>query len=163
LKAFAAYRAEPEVARFQSWFSYSYEDAVALFKDVTGKAFGLEGQWYQLAIADRTADDLIGDLALHFVAPEIAEIGFTISPGCQGRGYAKEALLGLLAYLFEILGFSRVIAVTDKLNGPSIGVLESVGFERDGDVRSVVFKGEPGGEFDYSYTRENWLLRMETN
>ncbi|MGV3526287.1 MAG: GNAT family N-acetyltransferase [Candidatus Sericytochromatia bacterium] len=162
LHAFSAYRAEPEVTRFQSWSSYSYEDAVALYKDVTGKTFGLEGHWYQLAIADGATDALIGDLALHFVGPGIGEIGFTISPEYQGQGYGKEGVLGLLAYLFDVLGFTKVIAVTDVMNGPAIGVLESMGFERKADARSVMFKGEPGKEYDYSFTREKWLLRNQS-
>lgn len=39
LPAFAAYRADPAVAQFQSWTSYSYDDAMALYQDLTGKAF----------------------------------------------------------------------------------------------------------------------------
>lgn len=159
LNAFTAYRSEPEVARFQSWESYSHEEAVALYKDVKGKAFGLIGQWYQIAIADKATDELIGDLALHFVEPKLLEIGFTISPRYQGKGYGKEAVQGLLAHLFKELDFEKVVATTDAKNIASIKLLEALGFEREVDARSVIFKGEPGEEFDYFCLREVWLLR----
>ena len=159
LPAFVAYRANPAVARFQSWTTYSYDDAMALYQDVTGKAFGLAGQWYQIAIADRQTDVLIGDLALHFVGPGVVEIGFTISPGYQRQGYATEGLDGLLAYIFDVLQIGKVVAVTDANNRPSIAVLESSGFVRAGSVRAVVFKGEAGEELDYCCLREQWLAR----
>ncbi len=161
LPAFAVYRADPAVARFQSWTTYSYDDAMALYQDVTGKAFALTGQWYQIAIADRQTDALLGDLALHFVGSGVVEIGFTISPIYQRQGYAKEALDGLLAYIFDVLQAGKVVAVTDANNKPSIALLESTGFERAGPVRAVVFKGEACEELDYCCLREQWLLRTE--
>jgi len=158
LPSFVAYRSQPEVARFQSWTTYSAADALALYADMSGKPFGMQGEWYQLALADKTTDELIGDLALHFVEPQVAEVGFTIAPDFQGKGYAKEGLRGLLGYLFDGLGYKRVLAVTDTQNLASIGVLTSLGFERENMApRQVMFKGEPGEEFDFFYSAEKWF------
>lgn len=158
LEAFTEYRAEPDVARYQGWSSYTFEDALALYRDLSSKPFGVDGEWYQIALVEKATDKLIGDLALHFVEPGVAEVGFTIAPVWQGRGYAKEGLRALLGYLFDNLEYERVFAVTDIKNAASIGVLESVGFERQaGEPRQVVFKGEPGEELDYSIVRKAWL------
>lgn len=160
LRTFAAYRSNVEVARYQSWSSYSYEDALAHYAELSSKPFGLEGEWYQIALADRATDVLVGDVAVHFVGPGVAEVGFTIAPEFQGRGYGKEGLRGALGYLFDDLGHERVLATTDARNAPSIGALESVGFDRaPGAARTVTFKGELGEEFDYVYPRDKWVLR----
>lgn len=160
LEAFTAYRADPAVARYQGWSSYTYEDALALYRDLSNKPFGIDGEWYQIALAAKQSDALIGDLALHFVELGVAETGFTIAPAWQGRGYAKEGLRALLGYLFGALEYERVRAVTDVKNLASIGVLESVGFERaTGEPRKLIFKGEPGEEFDYCMTRIDWAAR----
>ena len=158
LKSFAAYRSDAEVARYQSWLTYSYADALALYADLSAKPFGLKGEWYQIALVDKATDELLGDLALHFVAAGVAEVGFTIAPCFQGKGYGKEGLRGLLGYLFDDLGYRLVLAVTDARNLASIGVLESVGFEREPGVpRKVMFKGEWGEEFDYLYPSDKWV------
>ena len=157
LEAFTDYRADPDVARYQSWSSYTYEDALALYRDLLHKPFGVDGAWYQIAIADRKTDALLGDLALHFVEPGVAELGFTIAPANQGRGLAREAVRGMLRYLFDEWDYRRVRAVTDVKNRPSIGLLEALGFRRAaGAPRKVIFKGEPGEEFDYFIAREDW-------
>lgn len=160
LVRFAAYRADAEVARYQSWSSYAYEDALAHYAELTRKPFGLEGEWYQIALVDKATDQLVGDVAVHFVEAGVAEVGFTIAPEHQGKGYGREGLRGLLGYLFDELGHERVLAVTDVRNLPSIRSLESVGFVRaPGAARAVTFKGEPGEEFDYLHPRSRWVSR----
>ncbi|TFW09789.1 N-acetyltransferase [Oxalobacteraceae bacterium OM1] len=163
LEPFVEYRKHPEVARYQSWTTYSYAQALMLFADLSSKAFGLHGEWYQIAVADRHSDALIGDVAVHFSAPLTAEIGFTIAPQHQGRGYAREGVAGMLDYLLGDLGLQCVRATTDVRNVPSIGVLASLGFERLADApRQVTFKGQPGEEYDYYQTRQDWLKQGTT-
>jgi RimJ/RimL family protein N-acetyltransferase len=159
LQAFAAYRSDPEVARYQSWSSYSHDEAVALYEDLAGKPFGLSGHWYQIAVADKANDHLLGDVALHFLDAQSVEVGFTMSPGVQRQGYGREALLGLVNHVFSALGCERISAVTDVRNTASIRVLESVGFERLPQVRPVEFKGHSGQEYDYLLSRDQWLRR----
>lgn len=164
LRKFAAYRALPEIAQYQSWDTYHYEDALDLYRDLQSKAFALVGEWYQLAIVSLDSGDLIGDVAIHFMEAQRMEIGFTISPGFQRMGYAGESVSALLDYLFEEADAREVLAVTDAKNMASIRVLESLGFSRDPDAtRQVIFKGEAGEEFDYSLKKNDWqALRGHT-
>lgn len=157
LPFFTHYRQQPDVARFQSWSDYSLEEAEALLHACQTEPFGAEGSWYQIALAERVTDRLLGDLALHFVDEQSVEVGFTLSPSAQGHGYISEGLQALLAYVFERRGVLKVLATTDALNFRSVRVLERAGFERVGEgPRLVIFKDAPGEELDFCLSRGRW-------
>jgi RimJ/RimL family protein N-acetyltransferase len=156
LAAFAAYRNEPSIARYQSWTSFTLDDARALHAEMTGKAFGLHDEWYQLALAERGSDRILGDLALHVIDGARVEIGFTLAPEAQGKGFAREGVKALLDFVFGTFGRSIATAVTDARNTPSIRLLEAVGFEQLPNARHLVFKGEPIVELDFECRASRW-------
>ncbi len=159
LAAFAAYRNDPAVARYQSWSAYTLEDAQALLTEMAGKAPWLPGEWYQIALADKFSDALLGDLALHVIDPAHVEVGFTLAPAAQGRGYAREGLEALLRFVFSRPGIETALAVTDARNTPAIRLLEHVGFAQSARPRRARFKGETVEEFDFEYTAAEWRRR----
>ncbi len=55
------------------------------------------------------------------------EIGWTISPDHWGKGYATEASRAMIDYVFNTLGWSRVIHVILTGNERSIAVAEKLG------------------------------------
>jgi len=151
LNDFANYRAVPSVAKYQSWTDYTYDDAVALFESTDYSKFGLESNWYQLAIVDINSDKLIGDLAVHFIQDKQVEIGFTIEPRFQRKGLGYEALSAILDYIFLELKKHRVIAVTDTNNISSCRLLEKAGFRKEAHyVENIFFKGSWGDEYLYA-------------
>lgn len=157
LKTFAAYRALPKVARFQSWTEFTYDDALALFETMNQVAFATIGHWFQLALVEKGTNQMIGDLAVHFVDDHQVEIGFTLDPQFQGKGFAREAVLGLLEFLFGKLALHRVTATTDTENIPSWRLLERVGFRREGHFKeNIFFKGTWGSEFQYAMLASEW-------
>ncbi|GAA2133379.1 GNAT family protein [Nocardioides bigeumensis] len=150
---FAAYRADPDVARYQSWSDYTIAEARALVASLEGEQPGTPGDWFQLAIEVRATGTLVGDLALHVDAdePRQAEIGFTLDPGHQGWGYATEALTAYLDWLFGSLQLHRVIAITDALNLSAQALLTRVGFRQEAHfVDNIFFKGAWGSEHLYA-------------
>jgi RimJ/RimL family protein N-acetyltransferase len=154
--AFAAYRSEPAIARYQSWDeTYSPADAERMIASLTEAHPGEPGEWFQFAVADRTTDALLGDCALHLDGHDQsrAEIGYTLAPAHQGRGLATEAVAALVAYAFETLGVDRVQATADERNAPSIRVAERLGFEAVARVHTT-FKGERCVEETYELRRE---------
>ncbi len=156
LEAFAAYRAEPEVARYQSWSSYSMEDARALYEAQSHTELGVIGTWYQVAVADVATDALLGDCALHFLDADQIELGFTLAPGSQGRGLMREAAGALVDGLFERMGKHRIMAVTDARNDAAAKLLASLQFRREAHFRkNVFFKGEWGDEFVFACLAED--------
>jgi ribosomal-protein-alanine N-acetyltransferase len=161
--AFAAYRADPAVARYQGWESCTLAEAVAFIRRQRRQRPGAPGRWTQIALALRESDALIGDLGLYLHAGDSrqATIGVTLAPAYQGRGYAAEALTTLLDHLFRQMDLHRAAADVDPRNRPSWTLLERLGMRREGHrVRSVWFKGEWADEYLYAILREEWLARQ---
>jgi len=57
-----------------------------------------------------------------------------VSPTYWGRGYATEAAARLVAYIFEVTGFPKVIARCMTSNLASANVLQKVGFRTEGEA-----------------------------
>ena len=123
---------------------------------------GVPGEWFQFALEDRATGALVGDLALKVDAdePREAEVGFTLAPRRQGRGFATEALEAALTLAFGSLGLHRVVAVTDARNAPAAALLERVGMRREAHfVDNVFFKGAWGSEFLFAILEREWAAR----
>lgn len=126
-----AYRVHPDVAYYQSWDTdYSLEDAGQLVSDMSASAFGVRGSWYQVGIAFKESDVLIGDIGVYFDPDDshAAEIGYTLALAHHGKGLACEALALLLDHLEKGQGITSVKAVTDIRNQPSRALLKRLGF-----------------------------------
>lgn len=158
--AFARYRSDPAVARYQSWDApYPVEQARRFVAAMATAQSDVPGEWLQIAVALARDDALIGDCAFapETHEPRTVEIGFTIAPEHQGRGYAREAVSLLLRYLFQHLGKHRVTASCDPRNAPSIKVLEAVGMRREGRlVASTWSKGEWTDDLLFAILRHEW-------
>jgi RimJ/RimL family protein N-acetyltransferase len=88
------------------------------------------------------------------------EVGVTLAPEHQGKGYAAEALVCLLDYAFFALGKHRVTALADAENGPAARLLERVGLRREGHFReNVWFKDKWGDEVLYAVLEGEWAQR----
>src|SRR5499425_154429 len=118
IEAFVRYRADPAIARFQSWENFSEADGQAFLATMSRQHPDTPGEWFQFAIELAATGAMIGDCALHALAesPGEIEIGFTLAPAHQGKGYATEAVACLLDYAFGRLAKGRAIAITDVHN-----------------------------------------------
>ena len=162
LPAFVAYRADPEVARYQSWDGCTPDEADAFLAEQDGLRPGTPGAWFQFAVEVKATGALAGDCALHVhdEDPRLGAIGYTLARGAQGRGYATEAVRALLGYAFGTLGLHRVSATTDCGNAASVALLERVGMRREAHfVQHVWFKGRWSDEYVYAMLRDEWPAR----
>ena len=158
--AMYGYRCDPEVCRYQSFEPGSLEDVEAFIAGLQSNAFDAPGSWFQFAIRSRESGLLIGDLGTHFVAydPRQVEIGFTLAPAYQGRGFATEAVSGILSYLLGPAQKHRVFASVDPRNAPSIALLERVGMRREAHFRkSLWFKGEWVDDVIFGILESEWM------
>jgi len=117
------------------------------------------GHWLQLAIRARGGGPMIGDLGLHAVDPERGqfEIGFSIDPEHQRRGYGREAVEAALDALFGQLELHRVVASVDPRNGASMDLLAKLGFRKEAHHRrSLWFKGEWVDDVIFALLAEEW-------
>lgn len=163
---FMAYRNDPEVARYQSWEGITEAEARALIQEMKEIHPWASGEWLQIAIELKETGLLVGDCAVKIEEDDErqAEIGYTLSRACQGRGIASEAVSCVLEYLFASLGLHRVIAITDVENAPSVALLERLGLRREGHFRqNVWFKGNWGDEYLYAMLQEEWLTMHSSN
>ncbi|OWP63330.1 GNAT family N-acetyltransferase [Hymenobacter amundsenii] len=162
LPDFHAYRADPAVTRYQGFDVFSREQAAEFIAQQTHCEFGHPGQWVQYGIENQRTGRLIGDCAICLQEDDsrMAEIGLTISPAEQRRGYAKEVLLALLDFLFGLPDFHRVVETVDADNAASIALLESVGFRLEGEfIDNIFFKGRWGSERQYALLHREWEAR----
>jgi RimJ/RimL family protein N-acetyltransferase len=163
IEPFAAYRSDPEIARYQSWEPpISVKQATQFVNEMKNAWPGVEGEWYQWAVERREAAGLIGDCAFQILPhePRQAEIGFSFARAHQGQGFATEAVGCLLDYLFGDLDLHRVVAITDAENRAAARLLERLGLRREGMfVESVWFKGAWGSEFSYALLRREWARK----
>ncbi|WP_329787839.1 GNAT family protein [Lentzea sp. DG1S-22] len=85
------------------------------------------------------------------------EIGYSLHPGFQGRGYATEAARKMLELGFEHLGLHRIVAECDPRNEPSWRLMERLGMRREAHFRELeIFKGEWGDLFVYAVLEEEY-------
>ncbi|WP_217709695.1 GNAT family N-acetyltransferase [Amycolatopsis sp. Hca4] len=141
VRAFEAYRSDPEVARYQSW-DVPVPDAADLVAEFAAAQEGAPG-WFQYAVALRDGGGLIGDVGVCVHDNRMqAELGFTLARVHQGRGYATEAVRAVLARVLRS-GIRRVSAECDARNTASARLLERLGFVREGFRRRHTWlKGE---------------------
>ncbi len=164
IAGFLAYRQDPEVRLYQGWKDTTEESAQVFIEDMETLQFGAVGQWFQIAVALKASDELIGDVAIHLreQEPYQAVIGYTLSQSYQGKGYATEAVTGLLRYAFEELGLHRVMASVYAENTRSIKLLERVGMRREGYyLQSSWFQDKQWvDEATYAILRDDWVKQL---
>jgi RimJ/RimL family protein N-acetyltransferase len=138
------YRSAPEVARYQSWHPKSEREVEAFIRRTHRTGFDVTGSWFQLGIYLEPNLELIGDIGVHFLPPDNrqTEIGFSLSPHRQQKGYATEAVRALLDHLFRNLKKHRVTASVDPRNIASIKLLEKIGMRLEGHFRQSIWMDE---------------------
>lgn len=125
------------------WPPESTADALPLFLgwlEAAPDQVGWFGWYARLRISGTSARTLIGGGG--FLGPPtegIVQIGYSMLPGFQGRGYATELVGGLVRWAGAQAGVSCIVAETEWANPASVRVLEKSGFVRTG------LAGEHGG------------------
>ncbi|MFJ6984659.1 MULTISPECIES: GNAT family N-acetyltransferase [unclassified Streptomyces] len=156
--ALAAYRSDPEVARYQGWTApVSPRDAAELVREFAAGDPARPG-WFQYAVELTAEGSLVGDVGVRLHENGMqAELGFTLAPARQGRGYASEAVRAVLGDLFDGRGLHRVSAECDARNTPSARLLERVGFRREGERPEFTWiKGEWTDDLLYGLLARRW-------
>jgi aminoglycoside 6'-N-acetyltransferase len=154
---FAAYRRDPEVARYQFWEpEMPIEEAVETVRGY-GAADESEPGWFQYAVELRSEGVLIGDVGVNLRENRMqAELGFTFARAYQGRGYAREAATAVLDALFA-RGLHKVDADCDARNHASAGLLRRLGFRQEGHrVEHTFYKGEWSDDLLFGLLAKDW-------
>jgi len=154
-----SYHKHPDVARFQTWATDSVDSVQSYIRSLSAVEPGTPGGWYQVGIFLPDSGKLIGDCGFRVLAsdPEQAEVGITLAPEFQGKGYATEALRALLNYLLVTLGKHRVFGSVDPRNVSSMKLLERVGMRKEAHfVKSLQFRGEWADDVVFAILASEW-------
>lgn len=163
LEPFLSYLNDPYVARFQSWESYTEQQARDVIEQQKTLLPGMPGRWFTFALELKETGKLIGHVALKMLEDKQAEIGFTLARAAHGKGLAHEAAACVLDYVFEKLKLHRVVAITDCENERSITLLGRLGLRLEGHfIQNIWFKGRWGDEYLYAVLQDEWLKNRAT-
>lgn len=126
------YRSDSVTNKYQGWIPKTIDEV----KEFIGKispAINIPGTWFQFVILLNENNSLIGDIGIHFLDTDNnhVEIGFTLDKSYQGKGYAIEALKQVIAFIFNNLKKSVIVASIDPGNLKSINLVEKAGFKKD--------------------------------
>jgi RimJ/RimL family protein N-acetyltransferase len=119
-----------------------------LIADMQAKAPGDRdpgGAWYQYVVERAGDGAVVGDLGAGFGLPgeRQVELGYRILPAHRRQGFAREAIAALITHLIDAHFIHRFVGVAASINRPSIAVLRSLGFRREGRFRqSFLCNGE---------------------
>jgi RimJ/RimL family protein N-acetyltransferase len=160
LDAIVAMRSLPEVVR------YLYDDVLeperageVLARKIRRQRIDGDGDGLSLAAVERETGVLVGDVSLMLTGAHDrqGEIGFTLHPDHQGRGFATEGGEAMLALGFDWLGQHRIVGRCDGRNEPSARVMERLGMRREAHlVQNEWVKGEWTDELVYAMLAEEW-------
>lgn len=142
------YAGDPEVCRHVTWGPNSPEDTRRFVADAVRAARhdGPPDSWTWAVVLDDGSDaDLVGSVGLTVRSRENArgELGYALRRDRWGSGLTTEAAAAVLEFAFGPAGLARVEATCRPENSGSRRVLERIGMQLEGVLRShVVVVGE---------------------
>jgi RimJ/RimL family protein N-acetyltransferase len=159
LDDFFAYRSRPDVQRYLYNVAADRSACAELLaRRVNETELTEEGQRIALAV-QLPEGRVIGDVALKWrsAQDQQGEIGYSLHPGHQGRGYGSEAAARMLKLGFEELGLHRIVAQCDPRNEPSWRLMERLGMRREAHFRDFgILQGEWGDLYVYAMLAEEY-------
>ena len=149
-----------EVARYQDWeMPYTLERAERSMAKAAAMDGPVDGTGWSITVVDAESPDrILGDLYVELRwGSRVGYFGYTFHPDHWGKGYATEASLALVRYLFLDLGVSRIESSLHPDNLPSARVLEACGMLFEGQTRRSFWVGdECSDDMLYGMTRSDW-------
>lgn len=154
-----------ERLRLRPFTAEDFDDFAALIRDkMAAPSSPYDQQWPTDDASLRGALDYIARDAAWFAIEQLAQacvigfvvasrtgeanvrdIGYTLRTDYQRQGYAYEATRALMDYCMEALGIGRFTAGTAQCNGPSVRLLDKLGFVKVGEEQ-VCFARDGAGD-----------------
>jgi len=158
LPGLMAVNGDDTVTQFLPYATWrSMDDATAWYRRIAG--IQATGNAVQFAIVSRDDASVIGAcLLFNFNEGSArAELGYVLGRAHWGRGLAREAAGALVGAAFGPMGLRRLEAEVNPLNRPSVRLLQSLGFTREGLLRQRwVGKGAAYDVELHGLLRDEW-------
>lgn len=150
------YRSDSVTNVYQGWIPKSIDDVRGFLKRISSE-ININDTWFQFAIVEAESTEIIGDLGIHFLEDEQAEIGCTLKKERQGEGFATEALKLVIDFLFNKLNKHRIIGSIDPRNVRSIKLVERLRFRKEAHFKeSLLINGEWVDDIVYAILKKEW-------
>lgn len=149
---------DPEVAKYEHWDAFDMEEVREDLELQGSVEPGTCEVWNEFAVTLRDGGKCIGNISFKRSEAEQgqAEMGFHFNRAYHGRGYGKEAVIGLIDWLWG-LGIHRIWAVADIRNEASWRMMEKLGMRREGHMLgNCRVKGEWCDEYLYGLLEPEW-------
>lgn len=110
-----------------------------------------DGTHAAFAVTDSATEEVLGSIGIHWLDAEqgVAEVGYWVRSEARGRGIATRATRLVSRWALTDCGMKRLQLRADQRNVASQRVAESVGFRREGVLRSVRFNARQGRRVDF--------------
>ena len=135
-----------DVCRYLPWAAMDLEEARAKLEQRKAQTrIGADRKAIVLAAVEAGTGHLVGEFMLRLASLEHlqGEIGWSVHPDFQGRGFGTEGAAEMVRLGFEELGLHRIAAECDPRNLASIRVMERLGMRREALlVEAERIKGE---------------------
>ena len=162
LSALLAVNGDPQVTHFLPYPTWrTLADGEAWFERMHGIQSG--GTALQFVVVERQKGEPVGTCLLfrYDEGSQRAELGYVLGRAYWGRGYMLEALHALLKHAFAAMGLRRVEAEVDPANVASTGLLERIGFVKEGVLRQRwVDAGQPHDVCVYGLLRHEYRAAL---
>ena len=150
---------KPEVTKYVTWFPHKNEEETQQIIRQWIKEYE-ESNYYQWAIVLKSTQEPIGSIGVvkQKEDAKIAEMGYCIGDDYWHQGYTSEALLCVMNFLFDTVGFNRIAALHDVRNPNSGAVMKKCGMLYEGTLREIGItkEGETLTLSLYSALRSEW-------
>jgi [ribosomal protein S5]-alanine N-acetyltransferase len=150
---FCAYQADPRLRKFLQGAPHSAEEAARYLAAQAVLDERATSAWHGYAVQHLDSGKVIGDVGVYLVSAGEGDVGFQFHPAFHGQGYAREAMVAFLRYVFDVLGVEHVTAGCDQANTTSSTLLQRLGLhprpasDDDGDLR-------------FDLTRDEWRAQL---
>ena len=149
-----------DVTRYLPWPAMDLEAAEAKLEQRLHQAWiGPDSDAVVLLAVEAATGRRVGEFMLRVRSPRHlqGEIGWSVHPDFQGRGFATEGARAMLRLGFEDAGLHRIAAECDPRNSASMRVMEKLGMRREAlMVEAELIKDEWVDSLVYAQLESEW-------
>ncbi|MCO4799638.1 MAG: GNAT family N-acetyltransferase [Colwelliaceae bacterium] len=130
----------------------TYDEAKCSFQERLPPWKFESDKWRSFIITEITNGEKLGYISLRVVNHEakIAEVGFMIKAGAQGKGIGSKALKLMKQYAFDTLMLNKLVAFCSVHNSGSYSLLEKEDFFRESCLKENTLMNNQYRD-DYAY------------
>lgn len=117
-----------------SWWSSAPHTSLEQTQDYVN--INAAGDQYMTWAITHDNDEALGWVVFVEHRDAVKELGYILRRSHWGKGIAREAVRRVIRHGFDDLGLRKIIADTDPENMPSNALLQQLGFQKEGYLRS---------------------------